>query len=578
MRKFDSPYIADWFAISLRWLTIFTLTVTLSKNSELISLLPLFALALWNLSLSVMAGLNIRLNNHRQWAVWVDILFAILLFGLEKGLAGSISWVGILPILSGAIYFEMRGGIFSALIMAIITLAFSYFMMEEKALAGGGIAAIIILAMGILFGFLSNQLINSIRRMRGEQEGKEEKRHKIENERLRTVYELTATLNATLSYKRVLESALDLSVRALNPDEDKDFTDRIVSAVLLFVGNKLIVKSARRFTNADSRLVFLGDEGVLGTAISEGESVLTQKVGYDPELSRVVALRSCTASYCVPLRTGLTVYGVLLFAHPEPDYFTQDRQEMLELLGRQSVIAIQNARLYQDLIEEKERMIEVQEEARKKLARDLHDGPTQSVSAIAMRLNLIRMMLTRAPDKVENELIKAEDLARRTAKEIRHMLFTLRPLVLESQGLRAALESMAEKMIETFGQNVQVDLDDTLIENLEMGKKGVIFFISEEAVNNARKHARAEIIKISLRYLDHSLALLEISDNGAGFDVKAVTKNYEKRGSLGMVNLDERTELINGLLHIDSQKGKGTKVQVYIPLTEEAADRLHRSK
>ncbi len=195
-----------------------------------------------------------------------------------------------------------------------------------------------------------------------------------------------------------------------------------------------------------------------------------------------------------------------------------------------------------------------------------------------MRLNLIRMMLTRAPDKVENELIKAEDLARRTAKEIRHMLFTLRPLVLESQGLRAALESMAEKMIETFGQNVQVDLDDTLIENLEMGKKGVIFFISEEAVNNARKHARAEIIKISLRYLDHSLALLEISDNGAGFDVKAVTKNYEKRGSLGMVNLDERTELINGLLHIDSQKGKGTKVQVYIPLTEEAADRLHRSK
>ncbi len=230
--------------------------------------------------------------------------------------------------------------------------------------------------MGILFGFLSNQLINSIRRMRGEQEGKEEKRHKIENERLRTVYELTATLNATLSYKRVLESALDLSVRALNPDEDKDFTDRIVSAVLLFVGNKLIVKSARRFTNADSRLVFLGDEGVLGTAISEGESVLTQKVGYDPELSRVVALRSCTASYCVPLRTGLTVYGVLLFAHPEPDYFTQDRQEMLELLGRQSVIAIQNARLYQDLIEEKERMIEVQEEARKKLARDLHDGST----------------------------------------------------------------------------------------------------------------------------------------------------------------------------------------------------------
>jgi len=220
----------------------------------------------------------------------------------------------------------------------------------------------------------------------------------------------------------------------------------------------------------------------------------------------------------------------------------------------------------------------VQEEARKKLARDLHDGPTQSISAIAMRLNLIRMMLTRAPEKVEGELINAEDLARRTTKEIRHMLFTLRPLVLESQGLCAALEAMAEKMNETFGQNVQINVDDKLIENLEMGKQGVIFFLAEEAVNNARKHAKASLIDVRLRYLDHGLIVLEIKDNGKGFDVKAVTKNYEKRGSLGMVNLDERTELINGLLHIDSAPDKGTNVQVFIPLTEEAADRLHRAK
>jgi signal transduction histidine kinase len=67
-------------------------------------------------------------------------------------------------------------------------------------------------------------------------------------------------------------------------------------------------------------------------------------------------------------------------------------------------------------------------------------------------------------------------------------------------------------------------------------------------------------------------------DNGRGFNVKEVNQNYEKRGSLGMVNLRERTELINGLLHIDSTPGKGTNVQVFIPLTEDAADRLHRSK
>ncbi len=113
---------------------------------------------------------------------------------------------------------------------------------------------------------------------------------------------------------------------------------------------------------------------------------------------------------------------------------------------------------------------------------------------------------------------------------------------------------------------------------MEMGKQGVIFFLSEEAVNNARKHAKASLIQVRLRYLDHSLVVLEIKDNGVGFDLKAVTENYEDRGSLGMVNLNERTELINGLLHIDSAPNKGTNVQVFIPLTEEAADRLHRAK
>ena len=251
---------------------------------------------------------------------------------------------------------------------------------------------------------------------------------------------------------------------------------------------------------------------------------------------------------------------------------------MLELIGRQSIIAIQNARLYQDLVEEKERMIEVQEEARKKLARDLHDGPTQTVSAIAMRMELIRMMLTRAPEKVEDELFRVEEMARRTTKEIRHMLFTLRPLVLESQGLRAALESMAEKMNETYGQNVQVDVNENLAEKLEIGKQGVIFFIAEEAVNNARKHAKASLIKLRLRNLEPGLSLLEIQDNGVGFDLGLISKDYEKRGSLGMVNLNERTEMIRGLLHIDSVLGKGTNVQIFIPLTEEAAERLHHRK
>ena len=577
MRKFDSPYIADWFAISLRWLTLFAFNSIFFRESDWISLLPLFALAIWNLSMSIMAGLNVRLAKHRQLAVGVDLLFAALLFWLHDGLQGSLWGIGILPILSGSIYFEILGGLFSGGVMAAVSLLYAYFMMPPESLTFAGMVAGGTLILGLLFGFLSNRMIQGLRVKREDRMDAERQKRRVENERLRAIYDLTSTLTATLSYRHVLEAALDLSVKALNPGDENGYGDHLVSAVLLFVGSELIVKSSRRFTGADQRLTFEGSEGVLSRALNEGEPVLTQNIGYDPELSRVIALRACTSSYCMPLRTGLTVYGALLFAHPEPEYFTQERRDLLDVVGRQAVIAIQNARLYQDLLEEKERMVEVQEEARKKLARDLHDGPTQTVSAIAMRINLIRMMLTKAPEKVEGELIRVEELARRTTKEIRHMLFTLRPLVLESQGLRAALESMAEKMFETYDQDVEIDVDDKVIEQLEMGKQGVIFFISEEAVNNARKHAKAPVITVRLRAIEHSILLLEIKDNGVGFDVKAVNQNYEKRGSLGMINLSERTELINGLLHLDSAPGKGTNVQVFIPLTEEAADRLHRA-
>jgi signal transduction histidine kinase len=420
--------------------------------------------------------------------------------------------------------------------------------------------------------------MRSLRRERHTRIDAEERRRRMESERLRAIYELTSTLTATLSYKRVLDSALDLAYTALNPNPEPDepiVDEKLVSSVFLFQGDELRLGSARRFTSADMRVVLRGTEGILKRIFDSGEAVLTSDIGYDPELGRIIALRSCTTAYCFPLRSGFNIYGAMLFSHPDPNYFTKERRGLLDIIGRQSVIAVQNARLYQDLVEEKERMVEVQEETRKKLARDLHDGPTQSVAAIAMRINLARRMLKKGTEGTEDELIRIEELAHRTTKEVRHMLFTLRPLILESQGLTAALDAMAEKMRETFAQNVIVNVDENVLEDMEMGKQGVIFYIIEEASNNARKHANALHIWVRLRSFEKGIALLEIEDDGLGFDVEAVNKSYDQRGSLGMINLRERTELVNGLLTIDSAPGRGTRIQVYIPLTEEAADRLH---
>lgn len=579
MRTYETPYVADWFAISLRWAVMLGLVVSLALGGSLTTALawPLMLLIAWNMGMTILASLNTRLIYHRQINLAADILLSGLFFWVQGGLAGPASWAGLLPILTGAAYFEFTGALISAgSFAAFVFVTTRLYSPNKSSLTLVWIAGMAVL--GVLFGFLGAQVMKRMRIKRQVWLDAEEKKRNFQGERLRAIYELISTLTATLSYKRVLDSALDMGYSALNPNTDEGENDPLVSAVLLFRGGQLRVGSARRFTSADARVTFDGSEGILKKVFDEGEPIFSKDIGYDPELGRVIAFRNCTSAYCFPLRSGFNVYGAMLYAHPDPNYFTPDRQDLLDIIGRHAVIAIQNARLYQDLVEEKERMIEVHEEARKKLARDLHDGPTQSVAAMAMRLNITRRMLEKNAKGVPEELIKIEELAHRTTKEIRHMLFTLRPLILESQGLTAALKSMADKMRETFNQNVVIAIDEQIAGQMEMGKQGVIFYIIEEAINNARKHANASNIWVRLRPFQQGVAVLEIEDDGIGFDVEAVNKGYEKRSSLGMVNLRERAELVNGLLNIQSAIGKGTKVMVYLPLSEEAADRLQHAR
>jgi len=569
--------MADWFAISLRWIVLVGLIVSLSLGDKLnfSTSWSLFFLIIWNLSMTALAGLNVRVTYHRPVSLMIDLTLTGIFYWMQGGLHGPAGWAGLLPILTGSIYFELTGALLASLLFSGLMLYTGFQVEGDLPLALIISATLIILSL--IFGFLGKRMILHMRKNRELWQDTEERKSAMQAERMRAIYELTTTLSSTLSYKRVLESALNMSATALNPDPEELLNDPLSGAVMLFNGGKLRIGSARRFTNADMRVTFDATEGALKKSLEEGEPLFFKDVGADPELGRVVGLRNCTSGYCFPLRSGFNMYGVLLFAHPDPDYFNPERRNLLDIIGRQAVIAIQNARLYQDLVEEKERMVEIHEEARKKLARDLHDGPTQSVAAMAMRLNITRRMLVKDVKGATEEIVKLEELAHRTTKEIRHMLFTLRPLILESQGLAAAVQSMSEKMMETYSQKVTPNIEERVTTQLEMGKQGVIFYIIEEAVNNARKHASAPVIAVGLRLVETGIAMLEIADNGLGFDVKAMNEAYDKRAnsSLGMVNLRERSELVNGLLQIDSAPGKGTKVQVYIPLSEDAADRLH---
>lgn len=587
VRQSEFPYLADWIAILLRWVMLITATLVLALSTGATwPFILLLALGVgWNLASSSLAINNRRLVFHRPINVLIDFLISIGMFLASGSESGPLFWIGLLALLSGAIYYEWRGSLGVALALSLLQGGAFYTrtggtLVLESFLPLGRTLAFNLLTGGLL-GALSTRLIGAVRKryqaqlaLRREAERKAQQR---ERRRIQTFYDMVETLGGTLNHQVVLDAALDLSLAALSEEAD---IQPLVSLVLVFREEGLVIGTARGLPPADQGVILRAREGVLAEILQRGEPQILTQLGQDPALNRLVALQNCRSAYCLPLVRGMQIFGAMLFAHPDPDFFTPDRCELLEIISHQVTIALQNARLFQQLEEERQRLIETTEEAHKKLARDLHDGPTQSISAIAMRLSILRKRLESGATngQVTEELKQIEALARRTTEEIRHMLFTLRPLILESEGLIPALQVMCEKMWALYQQKVTLDADPDVVKRLDPNRQTVIFYIIEEAVNNARKHAEASEIRVRIRFLprEQEIAFVEVADNGKGFDPKEVETNYEHRGSLGMVNLRERTELLNGLLYIDSAPGKGTRVYVVIPLTDSAAERLHR--
>ena len=282
---------------------------------------------------------------------------------------------------------------------------------------------------------------------------------------------------------------------------------------------------------------------------------------------------------CVPLILHERVIGVLEVMNKQSGNFTQHDLELLSSIASYAAIAIDNARLHESVLAERDRVIAAEEEARKQLARDLHDGPTQWVSAILMSMDFCKQAIVKSPhnaiEYLGKEFDNIEDLAQRAVRQLRTALFELRPLALETQGLQAALEVFLERRQQEIGDIPKLHIETPYGElSRQDGKvETTIFAIAQETVGNAIKHAKANNIIIELRETKDTIYTL-IRDDGEGFDVDQVMSNYEQRGSLGMINLRERTEAVGGELTMNSVPSQGTIVTIRIP--KEKAERQKR--
>jgi signal transduction histidine kinase len=382
------------------------------------------------------------------------------------------------------------------------------------------------------------------------------------NKRLKSLQELASIMRATLSFERVVEEALNVCNQALIDTGTP--REALVSTVFLFAGDTLRPVATRSFNGNDLERRIPGKKGLIGKALRDVEITVANSLDRDPEIRTFLAFRTCQMAICIPLRAGFNIFGAMLIASKTAVPLNQDHYELFASVADQAVISLQNARLYQELDAEKQRMIDANENARKELARDLHDGPTQSIAAIAMRINFIRSLVTRDPDQAMMELQKVEELAKQTSKDIRGMLFTLRPLILETQGLQAAIEAVINRLHDTDGLNIQLNGGEHG-DLLNDAAQSVVFSIVEEALGNARKYSHANKIEVRF-WKEENLFVALIQDDGVGFDTQDVNRDYSSRGSLGMVNMRERAERIDGSLRVESVPKQGTKITLVVPL------------
>ncbi|MFQ5944146.1 MAG: GAF domain-containing sensor histidine kinase [Anaerolineales bacterium] len=504
---------------------------------------------------SVVPWFGIRFRWQRESAIALDFIFVLGSIALTGPVASPLWWSLLIGGLLGGMAFGWIAALaFPSLGAAVlIALGFLFGAIGVEEFAGTGRALLTVLVLTPVISWIGRWLQRRIGTTQGNPVGGAGSD--------RSLLDLAEEMNTAVAAEDFPEQVIELTLRGL----DSGKAEEVRAALLIPVGGGFSLAAGRNATNEE--IVMATPNGLIGEAVHTGRIEHSGAASHDAVLERLGLAEGSRDAVCAPLMMNGQIEGVLVLAHSRQGFFSKSRLQRLDAIRTQASIALHNARIVRALEIERDRITETEEEARRKLARNLHDGPTQTIAAIAMRLNFAGRLVERDAEAAQEEINTLEDIARQTTKEIRHMLFTLRPLVLESKGLVPALFQLASKMHETHAQAVHVEAETTVAEGLDLSKQAVVFFIAEEAINNANKHAEAANIWVELQRTEADSILLEVRDDGVGFNVGAVDANYEQRGSLGMVNMRERSELVHGVLRINSAEGEGTRIVLEIPVS-----------
>jgi len=236
--------------------------------------------------------------------------------------------------------------------------------------------------------------------------------------------------------------------------------------------------------------------------------------------------------------------------------FSLRHAESLEREADRHVAAVEQAK--QELQQLSARLLEIEEEGRRRLSRELHDEIGQSLALLQIEISHAQAMLS-TPGRLEDRLARARELAERTVQNIRNISGLLRPALLDDLGLVPALQFQLEEFLRRSDIACEF-IEDGVADHLPDAVKTCVYRVVQEALHNCEKHSGARKVRVTVRQVNDAL-MAEIEDDGCGFSATA-----QRTTGLGLLGMRERSANAGGSLNIDSAPGHGTRVALRIPL------------
>ena len=262
-------------------------------------------------------------------------------------------------------------------------------------------------------------------------------------------------------------------------------------------------------------------------------------------------------------RRLLTVLALCVMLAIVVAWFSLAHAENLERATERQYQEVTQAK--QELEQLSARLLETEEEGRKRLARELHDEIGQALAILQIEITNANLLPDKQLPALRRHLAHAREVAERTVQTVRNIALLLRPTLLDDLGLKPAVQWLLEDFIRRTGIECSLAADE-IDENLSDSVKTCIYRIIQESLHNCEKHAGASKAEISIRQCSGSLTI-EVKDNGRGFQ----TKDSSVRGhGLGLLGMRERAARVGGVLNVDTAPGRGTRVMLAVPVPDVA--------